>query len=159
MSNKKKVATPSSVATESNGFDSIQEESKMVEVLPARADDKMSKTLKPKLKSHPYTLDNNDLQDFRIPIKIFKEYSIIMKGLNKECKNSFLNAMGVDISYKNSKIDWEKFISLNCLLKFNTASLEEYINFFEKVFDPFNRGLVPAEQFNKTLKDLFKGQF
>ena len=58
--------------------------------------------------------------------------------------------MGVDISYKNSKIDWEKFISLNCLLKFNTASLEEYINFFEKVFDqptfdPFNRGLVPAE--------------
>lgn len=85
MSNKKKVATPSSVATESNGFDSIQEESKMVEVLPARADDKMSKTLKPKLKSHPYTLDNNDLQDFRIPIKIFKEYSIIMKGLNKEC--------------------------------------------------------------------------
>ena len=61
MSNKKKVATPSSVATESNGFDSIQEESKMVEVLAARADDKMSKTLKPKLKSHPYTLDNNDL--------------------------------------------------------------------------------------------------
>jgi hypothetical protein len=84
---------------------------------------------------------------------------MIMKGLNKECQNSFLNAMGVDISYKGAKIDWEKFISLNCLLKFNTASLDEYINFFEKVLDPFNRGIVPKEQFEETLRSLFKGQF
>lgn len=72
----------------------------MVEVLPAQIDLKMSKALKPKLKSHPYTLDDDDLTDFRIPIGVFKEYSMIMKGLNKECQNSFLNAMGVDISYK-----------------------------------------------------------
>ena len=51
------------------------------------------------------------------------------------------------------------FISLNCLLKFNTASLDEYINFFEKVLDPFNRGIVPKEQFEETLRSLFKGQF
>lgn len=116
-----------------------------MEVLPATADIKMSKALKPKLKSHPYTLEDSDLTDFRIPIEVFKEYSMIMKGLNKECQNSFLNAMGVDISFKHSKIDWEKFISLNCLLKFNTASLDEYIAFFVKVLDPFNRNLVPKE--------------
>jgi len=99
------------------------------------------------------------MKDFRIPIEIFKEYSQIMKGLNKECQNSFLNAMGVDVSYPKSKIAWEKFISLNCLLRFNTATLDEYINFFVKVFDPFNRGMVPREQFEETLHSLFKGQF
>ena len=99
------------------------------------------------------------MKDFRIPIKIFKEYSQIMKGLNKECQNSFLNAMGVDVSYAKSKIAWEKFISLNCLLRFNTATLDEYINFFVKVFDPFNRGMVPRDQFEETLHSLFKGQF
>lgn len=67
--------------------------------------------------------------------------------------------MEVDVSYKKSKIAWEKFIDLNCILRFNTASLDEYINFFVKVMDPFNRGLVPKEQFEDTLYSLFKGQF
>ena len=99
------------------------------------------------------------MSDFRIPLPIFKEYSSIMKGLNSDCQNSFLNAMGIDVSYPGSKIDWERFISLNCLLKFDNATTEEYINFFEKVLDPFNKGLVPKEQFEFTLRSLFKGQF
>ena len=60
---------------------------------------------------------------------------------------------------RKSKIAWEKFIDLNCILRFNTATLDEYINFFVKVMDPYNRGLVPKEQFEDTLYSLFKGQF
>lgn len=85
------------------------------------------------------------MKDFKIPIPIFKEYSQIMKSLNKECQDSFLNAMEVDVGYYKSKIGWEKFIYLNCLLRFNTATKEEYIEFFVKVFDPYNKGLVAKD--------------
>lgn len=103
---------------------------KMKDVLPAKFSDKMSQKLKPSIKKHPYTLDDTDMADFRIPLPIFKEYSSIMKGLNKDCQNSFLNAMGVDVNHQDAKIDWEKHIQLNCLLKFDNATREEYIKFF-----------------------------
>ena len=90
----------------------------------------MSQKLKPSMKKHPYTLDEKDMSDFRIPLEIFKEYSSIMKGLNKDCQNSFLNAMGVNVKQPGAKIEWEKHIALNCLLKFDNATHEEYINVF-----------------------------
>ena len=132
---------------------------KISEVLPAETNDKMSQKLKPSLKKHPYTLESDDMSDFRIPLGIFKEYSSIMKGLNKDCQNSFLSAMGVDVNHHNAKIDWEKHIQLNCLLKFDNATHQEYVTFFQKVLDPYNQGKVPKEQFEFTLRSLFKGQF
>ena len=60
-------------------------EGKMLEVLPATAEDKTSNLIKAKVQGEGYTLGFKDMQDFRIPIQIFKEYSQIMKGLNKEC--------------------------------------------------------------------------
>lgn len=62
---KRKSKTPSteqySAASNTGVFDNIKEESKMIEVLPARVHDKMSKALRPNMKSHPYTLDDSDL--------------------------------------------------------------------------------------------------
>ena len=57
----------------------------MLEVLPATEDDRPSQIIKQKFQGDSYTLGFNDMKDFRIPIEIFKEYSQIMKGLNKEC--------------------------------------------------------------------------
>jgi hypothetical protein len=118
---------------------------KMKEVLPSEYDLKMSKKLRPSINLHPYTFDQKDMSDFRIPLETFKEYSSTMKGLNKDCQNSYLNAMGVDVNYPGSKIDWEKHIQLSCLLKFDNCTLDEYIDFFKKVLDPANKGLVPKE--------------
>jgi hypothetical protein len=67
--------------------------------------------------------------------------------------------MGVDINYPGSKIDWEKHIQLSCLLKFGNCTQEEYINFFKRVLDPYDKTIVPKEQFEFTLRSLFKGQF
>lgn len=53
-----------------------------------------------------------------------------MKSFNNECQEYFLKAIGIEVSYSKAKIDWEKFIYLNCLLKLNTATTEEYIEFF-----------------------------
>ena len=50
-------------------------EDKMLEVLPATEDEKTSNLIKAKVQGEGYTLGFKDMQDFRIPIQIFKEYS------------------------------------------------------------------------------------
>lgn len=131
----------------------------MSAVFPANFKDRMSQKLRPSNIKNPYSFDEKDMADFRIPVAVFKEYSSIMKGLNKECQNIFLTATGVNVDQPGAKIEWEKHIQLNCLLKFDNCTKEEYIHFFEKVLDPFNQGLVPKEQLEYTLRSLFKGQF
>ena len=129
----------------------------MKEVLPSEIHEKMSQIRKPSSKNHPYTFNEKDMEDFRIPLQTFKEYSSTMKGLNMDCQNSFLNAMGVDTNYPDAKIDWEKHIQMSCLLKFDNCTRDEYINFFKKVLDPKEKGVVPKDQFEFTLRSLFKG--
>lgn len=82
-----------------------------------------------------------------------------MKGLNKECQNMFLIAKGVDVTYSRSKLGWESFLSIYCLLKLNTATEKEYQDFIVKVFDPYNDKIVAKEQVEETLDAMFKGQF
>lgn len=57
----------------------------MLEVLPATEDEKTSSLIKQRTKGDGYNLGFKDMKDFRILIRIFKEYSQIMKGLIKEC--------------------------------------------------------------------------
>ena len=102
------------------------------------------------------------MSDFRVPINIFKQYSVVMKGLNQECQNIFLTAMGVDLLQHESTIDWESFIKINYLLKYSEkASAEEYYDFMVKAFDPHRTpsGLIRKDVFEETLHALFKGQF
>ena len=106
-------------------------------------------------------LDFADLNDFRVPVRVFKQYSVVMKGINEECQDMFLTALGIDLGYKRCKIDWESFINIYCLLKFDSSSQQEYFDFMIKVFDPYkaDSGIIPREQFESTLHALFKGQF
>ena len=99
------------------------------------------------------------MNDFRIPVSVFRQYCSIMKSLNKEVQTSFLRALGVDAEDKQSKVSWEKFIRLSCLLSLNTATRNDYISFFQRVLDPHDNGMVPQADYEKTLFDLFKGQF
>jgi hypothetical protein len=106
-----------------------------------------------------YTIGEKDMQDFRIPLDTYREYSSIMKGLNRDCQNSFLTAIGVETGYSKAKVSWEMHIQLMCLLKFDNCTMDEQINFFKKVMDPHKKGMVPKDQFEFTLRSLFKGQF
>jgi hypothetical protein len=157
-----RVTTPTTIATPASGT-SVAEKAalakRMKELLPFPHDVKMSIASKHMQKGQGHKLEPSDLEDFRVPVKTFKEYSSVMKGLNQECQNSFLSAMGIDISYTKCKVSWEQFISIYCLLKLGTATPQDYIDFMCKVMDPFNAGKVPQEQFEETLHSLFKGQF
>jgi hypothetical protein len=96
---------------------------KIKEVLPASEHDKMSKMLKLQMLDKHHQLDQKDMEDFRIPLDIYREYSSIMKGLNRECQNSFLKAIGVEVEYSKSKVTWEAHIQLSCLLRFDNCTM------------------------------------
>jgi len=67
----------------------------MDKLLPVPYNINIRKMMQPKEKGKEYNLDFEDLNDFRIPVGIFKEYSVVMKGLNSECQDTFLEAMGI----------------------------------------------------------------
>lgn len=128
------IPTPASDSSESHRAVLTQ---RMNKIMPTMHNVKMSLASKKTVgHTNAYALDAADLEDFRVPIKTFRQYSSVMKGLNQECQNSFLSAMGIDINYDRCKITWESFISIYCLLKLNTATPEEYIDFMCKVMDP-----------------------
>lgn len=56
-----------------------------------------------------------------------------------------MKAMGIAVDEPNVRVDWENFIKLNTLLRYNTASLEQYLDFFEKVLNPDGKKKVPKE--------------
>jgi hypothetical protein len=120
-----RVTTPATIATPASGTSAAEEAAlvkRMKELLPFTHDVKMSVASKHMDKGQGHKLEPNDLEDFRVRVKTFKEYSSVMKGLNQECQNSFLSALGIDISYAKCKVSWEQFISIYCLLKLGTAT-------------------------------------
>ena len=135
------------------------------DVFPVGSNAKISDILKgqalKKKDKDKSALDFTDLNDFRVPVQVFKQYSVVMKGLNEECQDMFLTALGIDLGYKKCKIDWESFINIYCLLKYDSSSEREYYDFMIKVFDPskVESGIIPKDQFESTLHALFKGQF
>lgn len=99
------------------------------------------------------------MRDFRVPLPIFCEYAAIMKQVNSETQMYFLEAMDIKVREPNCKVDWETFIELNTLLRYETATPAEYADFFTRVMDPSGRGNVSKEMLKTRLFDLFKGQF
>lgn len=134
-------------------------EKRLALAMPASHELSIAKLIKQGPNQNPYKIEEEDMNDFRIPVDVFRKYSSIMKSLNNEVQKSFLRALGIDAGDKYGKIGWEKFVELNCLLKLNTATLDDYIAFFQKVIDPRSQGKVPKEEYEETLFDLFKGQF
>lgn len=139
------IPTPASDSSESHRAVLTQ---RMNKIMPTMHNVKMSLANKKTVgQTNAYALDDTDLEDFRVPIKTFRKYSSVMKGLNQECQNSFLSAMGIDINFDRCKISWESFVSIYCLLKLNTATPEEYVEFMCKVMDPHQQIRVPDTQY------------
>lgn len=118
-------------------------EKRLDKAMPTSHKVSIAKLIRQGPKANPYKIEKKDLNDFRIPVKIFREYCSMMKMLNREVQKGFLHALGIDPDDKHSKVSWEKFIKLSCLLSLNTASEDDYISFFQKVIDPRNQGKVP----------------
>eukprot|EP00347_Sterkiella_histriomuscorum_P016208 403354074 len=125
-------------------------------VLEVPEGQKMSKYFKEKVLNSPVKLDMNKME---IPIEIMKKYSIIVRSQNKAMIDRFLHAFGLEVYNQTCAVTWESYIFINCLLKFYSASKDEYINFFIGVFDPYKLGTIKSLEFNTILEDLFRDQF
>lgn len=82
------------------------------------------------------------IKNFQVPLKIFKEYCSLVKSRSKALIEKFLYAIGLDVYTSTCNVNWEQFIFLNCLLKFFTATKEEYIKFFVSVFNPYDMKFI-----------------
>ena len=56
-----------------------------------------------------------------------------------------MRAVGIAVDEKIVRVDWENYIRLNTLLRYNTASDEQYMEFFEAILNPDKEKRIPAE--------------
>lgn len=76
------------------------------------------------------------MKDFTVPVPIFREYAAIMKGINTEAQTMVMKALGMQPEDPATKVTWDSFMKLNSLLRYETASLPEYVEFFCLMINP-----------------------
>jgi hypothetical protein len=47
------------------------------------------------------------MKDFRVPVEIFKTNCRLISKSKEGVKNQILKAVGIDINYKEAKVDWD----------------------------------------------------
>lgn len=70
-------------------------------------------------------------------------------------RDRVMNALGVDVKNKNSKVDWETYLKLNKILKLGGIERDDYIDFFVRLFDPYLGGYITARDFEAALDLVF----
>lgn len=71
-----------------------------------------------------------------------------------EIRPQIMAALGIDINDDGSKVDWEAFMTLNQLLRYKTATDDQFLDFFVKFFDPFSSP-VPDTEVERIIDLLF----
>lgn len=100
-------------------------------------------------------MTKEDLADFRVPLDVFIESSLVLIRTKPEIKLKILNALGIDVKNPTSKVDWESFLFLNKLLRYGNASNEEFIEYYCRFFDQKGSGVVTDQEFEALIDSLF----
>lgn len=96
-----------------------------------------------------------ELQDFRIPLEIFKNNCKIISKTRAHLKLKILQAIGIDTDAKDQKVSWESFLLLNKLLSPNCTDKDSVCQFAVRLFDPFLGGIVTDDEFENVIRELF----
>lgn len=136
-------------------------------IIKVDGNEKMSSLNKKKMmaKIHDHGADTSDMKKSKHPngldinVHVFKKYCRSLASLKPSLVDKFLQSLGVEVSQPKSRVSWEIFLQICCLINFGSSSLEQYIKFFAGIFDPFNRGRIVKEDFEYTIDCLFKDQF
>eukprot|EP00347_Sterkiella_histriomuscorum_P008838 403343544 len=90
-------------------------------------------------------------------LSTFKQYSKMLGGKAKEIKKNIIQAFGVDVSNKNSKIEWEQYLLMNCFLKYFTLQKEQLIKIWIKILDPNGLRHIQMKKLIEFLEILARG--
>lgn len=103
-------------------------------------------------------LSVNELKDFRVPIEVFKSYSLLVKKTRPSLRNRLLKAAGIDTDNKNTKISWENYLTLNLLMDPHCQDKEALRQFAVRLFDPTVSNSVSAEEFERSFREIFASE-
>lgn len=70
-------------------------------------------------------------------MEVFKQYSKCLKQHKKDLVLMYLRACGIE-SEPGAQVTWEQFLRVNCILRFGSLGDPEYVDFFVRVFDPYD---------------------
>ena len=92
-------------------------------------DGKMSKRLKLTTKANNQKLGPDELKTFEVPVYVLREYSSCVKSFHGELQDMIITALGVKIASEDSMVSWDHFVRLNSLLKLDSATSDEIVEF------------------------------
>mmetsp|Transcript_5512 Transcript_5512/g.5033 ORF Transcript_5512/g.5033 Transcript_5512/m.5033 type:complete len:162 (+) Transcript_5512:915-1400(+) len=103
--------------------------------------------------------EDDDDEEVGIPLGMFVESFTCLKEKHPEISNRILEALGISLHAKNSKIKWGNFLMLNSLCRYFTAQKHEFINFWLKVINPLQYKTVTKVEFIDILEKLARGSY
>ena len=109
-------------------------------------------------KHRNHKLSQQDLKDFRVPIKVCADYSVVLRPTKELLRTIVMGAMGISTFQKQAKISYEQFLKLNSFLLFNNGSPEDYMWFCVRLFDPQIAGFTKHEDCERVIDLLFDNQ-
>ena len=68
------------------------------------------------MKNKSKKLSSKELEDFRVPIDIFKSHCRFLRKSKEMVKDQILRAVGIDIHASGAKVDWEAFLTIGMYL-------------------------------------------
>lgn len=120
-------------------------------------DGKMSQKLKLTTKTDNQKLGQDEMKNFEVPVYVLREYSSCVKSFHGELQDMIVTALGVQIASEDSMVSWDHFVRLNALLRLDSATREEIIEFILMMFDPQHKKIIPRHEFDSMLNLLFGG--
>lgn len=127
----------------------------------------MSLKMQELMQAEDMSFETDSLNDFKVPLFMFRQYCNAVKGLKHSLQDVLLNALGVKTttdSHNSSNeeaahVGWDPFIQLNCFVLFQSCDQKSFAEFFTKIMDPDNQKVVPKRDANNRLNLLFSGDF
>lgn len=101
-------------------------------------------------------LSIDELKDFRVPLQVYKENATAIAKSKDAMKNRILRAVGIDVSSKHAKIDWETFLLVNKVMSLKCEDRDTQVNFAVRLFDPAWTGFLSASEFETIWSGIFQ---
>ena len=103
-------------------------------------------------------LAEEDYTDFRLPIQICQEYSVVMRPFKPTLRGKILAALGIDVEDSDPRITLEQFLHVNSFVRYENFSEDDMIWFCVKLLDPILGGYTPVAECERTIDTLFRAE-
>lgn len=86
---------------------------------------------------------------------MFRSHCRFLRKSKEIAKNQILKAVGIDISAKDAKVDWDAFLTIGMMLNVKCPDLERQRWFAVKLFDPSCAGFTSSAEFEELVHNFF----